>query len=108
MCETLFQNIGCYLQFCITKKLRPVNNNLSKVHFFHILSAHAKGLTAKPGLIGPSRAPANINVCVCVCVCVCVFVHWLCARDDQTGGAKAWPLGREKGMAMQSLGVAIR
>ena len=36
--------MGCYLQFCITKKLRPVNKNLSKVHFFHILSAHAKGL----------------------------------------------------------------
>ena len=36
--------MGCYLQFCITKKLRPVNQNLSKVHFFHILSAHAKGL----------------------------------------------------------------
>ena len=36
--------IGCYLQFCITKKLRPVNKNLSKVHFFHILSAHVKGL----------------------------------------------------------------
>ena len=36
--------IGCYLQFCITKKLRPVNKNLSKVHFFLILSAHAKGL----------------------------------------------------------------
>ena len=36
--------MGCYLQFCITKKLRPVNKNLSKLHFFHILSAHAKGL----------------------------------------------------------------
>ena len=36
--------MGCYLQFCITKKLRSVNKNLSKVHFFHILSAHAKGL----------------------------------------------------------------
>ena len=38
--------MGCYLQFWITKKLRPVNKNLSKVHFFHILSAHAKGLIA--------------------------------------------------------------
>ena len=36
----------CYLQFCIKKKLRPVNKNLSKVHFFHILSTHAKGLMA--------------------------------------------------------------
>ena len=36
--------MGCYLQFCITKKLRPVNKNLSKEHFFHILSPHAKGL----------------------------------------------------------------
>ena len=40
--------MGCYLQFCITKKLRSVNKNLSKVHFFHILSAHAKGLKALP------------------------------------------------------------
>ena len=38
--------MGCYLQFCITKKVRPVNKNLSKVHFFHILSAHAKGLSS--------------------------------------------------------------
>ena len=38
--------MGCHLQFCITKKLRLVNKNLSKVHFFHILSAHAKGLKA--------------------------------------------------------------
>ena len=37
--------VGCSLHFCITKTLRPVNKNLSKVHFFHILSAHAKGLT---------------------------------------------------------------
>ena len=36
--------MGCYLQFCIIKKLRPVRKNLSKVQFFHILSAHAKGL----------------------------------------------------------------
>ena len=35
--------MGCCLQFGITKKLRPVNKNSSKVHFFHILSAHAKG-----------------------------------------------------------------
>ena len=36
--------MGCYLQFCIMKKLRPENKNLSKVDFFHTLSAHAKGL----------------------------------------------------------------
>ena len=36
--------MGCFLQFCITKKLQQVNKNLSKVHFFHILNAHAKGL----------------------------------------------------------------
>ena len=36
--------MGCSLQFCITKKLRPVNKNSSKVHFLHILSAHTKGL----------------------------------------------------------------
>ena len=50
VCETLIQNIymGCYLQFCITKKLRPVNKNLSKVHFFHILSAYAKELKITP------------------------------------------------------------
>ena len=42
--------MGCYLQFCITKKLRPGNKNLSKVHFFHILSAHAKGLRQDPPL----------------------------------------------------------
>ena len=37
--------MGCYLQFCITKTLQPVNEHSSKVHFFHILRAHAKGLT---------------------------------------------------------------
>ena len=37
--------MGCCMQICTTKKLRPVNKNLSKVHFFHILSVHAKGLT---------------------------------------------------------------
>ena len=36
--------LGCYFQFCNTKKLRPVNKNSLKVHFFHILRAHAKGL----------------------------------------------------------------
>ena len=37
---------GCYFQFCITKKLRRVNKNLSKVNFFHIslLRPLAKGL----------------------------------------------------------------
>ena len=40
--------MDCYLQFCITKKLWPVNKNLSKVHFLNILSAHAKGLNRLP------------------------------------------------------------
>ena len=31
--------MGCYLQCCITKKLRPVNQNSSKVHFLHIQRA---------------------------------------------------------------------
>ena len=36
--------MGCCLQFCITKKLWPVNKNSSKVHLFHILGTHTKGL----------------------------------------------------------------
>ena len=54
--------MGCYLQFCITKKLWPINKNLSKLHFFHILSAHAKGLKHR-GPPGPdSCTQCSIDV----------------------------------------------
>ena len=49
-----------------------------------------------------------VCVCECVCVCVSVSVHWLCARDDQTGNVMAWPFGRLTGMTKQSHGVAHR
>ena len=49
--------MGCYLQFCITKKLRPVNKNSSKVHFFHILSAHAKGLITPTHTLASNYSP---------------------------------------------------
>ena len=35
--------MGCYLQFCITKKLRPVNKNLSKCTFSTYLARTRKG-----------------------------------------------------------------
>ena len=45
VCGSFCQNIyGLLFAILHYKKLRPVNKNLSKVHFFHILSAHAKGL----------------------------------------------------------------
>ena len=50
--ETLFQNIyGLLFAILHRKKVTARNTNLSKVHFFHILSAHAKGLTRMGGVI---------------------------------------------------------